>query len=45
MNSERNRIEQLSANMLNVADVPSGVYFLRISALGVEEMRKVVIVH
>ena len=30
---------------LNVADVPSGVYFLRISAPGVEEMRKVVIVH
>ncbi len=31
--------------ILNVADVPSGVYFLRISAPGVEEMRKVVIVH
>ena len=30
---------------LNVADVPSGVYFLRISAPGMEEMRKVVIVH
>jgi hypothetical protein len=30
---------------LNVADVPSGVYFLRISAPGVEEIRKVVIVH
>jgi len=30
---------------LNVADVPSGVYFLRISTPGVEEMRKVVIVH
>ena len=29
---------------LNVADVPSGVYFLRVSAAGVEEMRKVVIV-
>ncbi len=30
---------------LNVADVPSGVYFLRVSAPGVEEIRKVVIVH
>jgi hypothetical protein len=30
---------------LNVADVPSGVYFLQISAPGVEEMRKVVIAH
>ncbi len=30
---------------LNVADVQSGVYFLQISAPGVEEMRKVVIVH
>jgi hypothetical protein len=30
---------------LNVADVPSGVYFLRISVPGVKEMRKVVIVH
>ena len=30
---------------LNIADVPSGVYFLQISARGVDEMRKVVIVH
>ena len=30
---------------LNDADVPSGVYFLRVSAAGGEEMRKVVIVH
>ena len=30
---------------LNVADVPSGVYFLRVSAAGMEEVRKVVIVH
>jgi hypothetical protein len=30
---------------LNDADVPSGVYFLRVSAPGVDEMRKVVIVH
>ena len=30
---------------LNVADVPSGVYFLKFSAPGVEEVRKVVIVH
>ncbi len=30
---------------LNVTDVSSGVYFLQISAPGLEEMRKVVIVH
>jgi hypothetical protein len=30
---------------LNVADVQSGVYFLQVSAPGVEEMRKLVIVH
>ena len=30
---------------LMVADVPSGVYFLRVSAAGMEEVRKVVIVH
>ncbi len=30
---------------LNVADVPSGVYFLRVSAAGMEEVRKVVIAH
>ena len=30
---------------LNVADVPSGVYFLKLSAPGVEDVRKVVIAH
>ena len=30
---------------LNVADVPSGVYFLRVSAPGMEDMRKVAIAH
>jgi hypothetical protein len=30
---------------LNVADVPSGVYFLRLSGNGVDEVRRVAIVH
>ena len=30
---------------VNVADVASGVYFLRVSAAGMEEVRKVVILH
>ncbi len=30
---------------LNVADVPSGVYFLRVSAPGLEDVKKVCIVH
>ena len=30
---------------LNVADVPSGVYFLRVSGTGVEEVKRVCIAH
>ena len=30
---------------LNVADVPSGVYFLRVTAGGVEEVKRVCIAH
>ncbi|MDP4198014.1 MAG: hypothetical protein Q8922_01135 [Bacteroidota bacterium] len=30
---------------LNVADVPSGMYFLRLSAPGIEQVQKVCIAH